>query len=368
MSSSSRKLFYLFPWSILALALILLALGLTNLYSASATASGEMSGYFKSQVIWVAIGLTAMSVMLGFHYRVLLHLAWPFYLVSLVLLVLVIVMGKSGGGQKNWLMLGALRMQPAEFAKLAVILVLAKYFHDNMQQGRKPLDGFLKPLTMVIAPLALILVQKDVGSALFFVLIGISLFFVAGMRLWVLTAVLVSMLVAGVVGYKYFLSDYQRGRIQTFMHPEKDPRGRGYHLLQSKIAVGSGGLLGKGFLKGDLNKFKFLPERHTDFVFPVLAEEWGLLGGGLSLILLASLLLLLLQASGKARDSFGGFLVLGVAVLFFWQTAVNLGGVLGLMPLAGVTLPLFSYGGSALLVTLMGLGMAMNAYMRRYVF
>jgi rod shape-determining protein RodA len=352
----------------LGLVLLLLAMGLANLYSASAPATGGMSAFFKSQLVWIGIGLSALAVMLAFHYRILLNLALPVYLLSLVFLILVIVMGKSGGGQKNWLILGGFRMQPAEFAKLSVILMLAKYFHCNLQAGRRPLHRFFKPILIVGVPLALILVQKDVGSALFFLLIGMSACFVAGMKLRVLASVLVLMLVAGGVGYRYFLSDYQRGRIQTFLHPEKDPRGRGYHLLQSKIAVGSGGAMGKGFLKGDLNKFKFLPERHTDFVFPVLAEEWGFLGATLALASLGALLFLLLQAAGKARDAFGGFIVLGVTVLLFWQTAVNLGGVLGLMPLAGVTLPFFSYGGSALLVTLLGIGLAMNVYMRRYVF
>ncbi|HEX5034807.1 MAG TPA: FtsW/RodA/SpoVE family cell cycle protein, partial [bacterium] len=149
---------------------------------------------------------------------------------------------------------------------------------------------------------------------------------------------------------------------------ESDPRGKGYHLIQSKIAVGSGQWLGKGFLKGDLNKFKFLPERHTDFVFPVLAEEWGFAGGAAALGGLSILLLWLLQGAGKLQDRFGAYLVTGVAALLFWQTVINLGGVLGLMPLAGVTLPFFSYGGSALLTSLLGLGLATNALTRRYMF
>lgn len=368
MTSPSRKFLYLFPWSLLGLVLLLLAMGLVNLYSASASAEGNVSVYFRSQLQWSTIGLSAMVLLLTFHYRRLMNIALPFYLLTILLLLLVILMGKSGGGQKNWLVLGTLRMQPSEFAKLAVILMLAKYFHQNSHRGRKPLFQSWKPLLIVGIPLLLILAEKDVGSALFFVLIGATFFFVGGLRYSLLIGGMVLILVTGGVGYRYFLSDYQKGRIQTFLNPEKDPRGRGYHLIQSKIAVGSGRWVGKGFLKGNLNKFKFLPERHTDFVFPVLAEEWGLAGASAVLIVFGGLFLLLLQTAGKARDPFGGFLILGVTALLFWQTAINLGGVLGLMPLAGVTLPFFSYGGSALLTTLLGLGMVMNVYMRRYVF
>lgn len=368
MSSKPRKLFYLFPWHLLALVLLLLGAGLLNLYSASGSVSGEASPYFRSQLIWAGVGLVVLTVMLSFHYRLLMDAAIPVYVVSLILLVLVIFLGKASGGQKNWLALGSLRIQPSEFAKLAVILVLAKYFSGLPSRGRRSLRDFLPAIALVLLPMALILVEKDLGSALFFALIGATFLFIAGIppRFIVVALVLVS--ATGAAGYRYFLSDYQRGRIQTFLHPERDPRGQGYHLLQSKIAVGSGQIPGKGFLKGDLNKFKFLPERHTDFVFPVLAEEWGFLGGLTALSAFLFLLLLMLQAAGKLQDRFGGLLVVGVASLLFWQIAINLGGVLGLMPLAGVTLPFFSYGGSALLSTMLGLGAAFNVLMRRYMF
>lgn len=368
MSSKPRKLFYLFPWHLLALMLVILASGLLNLYSASAAASGETSHFFRSQLIWAGVGLALLLGMLTFHYRLLMEAAVPIYVVSIVLLVLVIFFGKVSGGQKNWLALGPVRFQPSEFAKLAVILVLAKYFQGLPPGGRRGLRAFLPAIGLVLLPMGLILVERDLGSALFFALIGGTFLFIAGLPARFIAIALILASCAGVVGYRYFLSDYQRARIQTFMNPEKDPRGKGYHLLQSKIAVGSGQVVGKGFLKGDLNKFKFLPERHTDFVFPVLAEEWGFLGGTAALGSLLFLLLLMLHAAGKLQDRFGGFLVVGVAALLFWQVAINLGGVLGLMPLAGVTLPFFSYGGSALLSTMLGMGAAFNVLMRRYMF
>ncbi len=368
MASKPRKLFYLFPWHLLALVLLLLAAGLVNLYSASSAASGTLSPYFHSQLVWTGIGLMLLLLMLTFHYRLLLEAAWPVYLFSLLLLAGVIFFGKVSGGQKNWLVLGPLRLQPSEFAKLSVILMLARYFHRLPQGGKRSFRDFIPPLLIVAAPMALILVEKDLGSAMFFGLIGATFLFIAGLPYrWIVVAVILAGL-AGAVGYRYFLSDYQRDRIQTFLHPERDPRGKGYHLFQSKIAVGSGRVLGKGFLKGDLNKFKFLPERHTDFVFPVLAEEWGFAGSLFVLGGFLFLLLLMLQGAGKMQDRFGGFLVVGMTALVFWQVAINLGGVLGLMPLAGVTLPLFSYGGSALLCTMLGLGVAFNAIMRRYMF
>ncbi|MCE9624830.1 MAG: rod shape-determining protein RodA [Deltaproteobacteria bacterium] len=353
MSSKPRKLFYLFPWHLLAVLLLLLAAGLVNLYSASAGASGTLSNYFHSQLVWTGIGLALLLLMLGFHYRLLLSAAVPIYVVSLVLLALVIVMGKASGGQKNWLVLGPLRLQPSEFAKLAVVLMLARYFQGLPVRAKRVFRDFIPAIGIVLLPMALILVEKDLGSALFFALIGGTFLFIAGLPYRFIVVALVLASLGGAAAYKYFLSDYQRDRIQTFLHPERDPRGKGYHLVQSKIAVGSGRLVGKGFLKGDLNKFKFLPERHTDFVFPVLAEEWGFLGG---VAVLSGFLLLLFM------------MLQGVVSLLFWQVAINLGGVLGLMPLAGVTLPFFSYGGSALLSSMLAVGVAFNVLMRRYMF
>lgn len=346
---------------------LLLAAGLANLYSASLNGTGEPSAFFRSQLLWTAIGLVLFGLMLTFHYRYLLAAAWPLYLLSLLLLVLVIFLGKVSGGQKNWLVLGPLRMQPSELAKLTAVLMLARSFQARGFESAFRFRDCRRPLAIVAAPMALILVEKDLGSALFFALLGATALFLAGLKLrWVALGLILALTV-GAVGYRY-LSPHQRGRIQTFLHPERDPRGQGYHLLRSKIAVGSGQIWGKGYLKGDLNKFQFLPERHSDFVFPVLAEEWGLAGSAGVLGALLVFFLLLLQAAGKLQDRFGAWLILGVAALLFWQCAINLGGVLGLLPLAGVTLPFFSYGGSALLVSLTGMGMACNAIMRRYMF
>jgi len=368
MASPTRKLFYLFDWPLFLVILTLIGLGLVNLYSATASGAGVVSPVFYSQIIWSGLGLGGLLLALGFHYRRLMNGALPFYLLTLALILLVSFFGVQAGGQKNWLALGPIRMQPSELAKLSLILILARHFalHPLATKGR--IRDLLKPALYCLLPFGLLLVEGDVGSAIFFILIGFSLFFLAGLKKRFLLGAVVLTVLAGGVGYQYFLKDYQRARIESFLHPEKDPRGRGYHLLQSKIAVGSGQWTGKGFLEGRLNKLKFLPERHTDFVFPVLAEEWGFLGSVGTLMVFGAFFILMFQAAGKVEDPFGSLLIAGVGSWLFWQWVLNLGGVLGLIPLAGVTLPFFSYGGSALLTNLLALGLALNVYMRRYVF
>lgn len=336
-------------------------LGLTNLYSTSGS-------HFYTQLRWALIGLGAMMLVLTVHYREIRALAPWFYWISVGLLALVPLFGVEVGGQKNWLALGPLRFQPSEFAKLSVVLMLARYY-SRLPEGEA---RFLKSIWVaggiVLLPLGFILLERDLGSAVFFVLIYFSTLFLTGLKKRYLALGLVILGLSGVLGYKFFLKDYQRARIQTTLHPEADPRGKGYHLIQSKIAVGSGGLNGKGFLRGRLHQWHFLPEQHTDFVFPVFAEEWGFLGSALALVLFAGFFLSLMHGAGKVSDPFGAYLITGVAVWLFWQWFFNLGGVLGLVPLAGVTLPFWSYGGTALLSNMLAVGLALNVYMRRYVF
>lgn len=368
MSQTTRKLFFYFNWPLFLSILVLLCIGLLNLYSATASRTGEVSPYFYSQVQWALIGLGVFCFSFCFHYRHLNTFALPFYGLCLLLLIAVFFLGSAAGGQQNWLVLGPLRIQPSELSKLAVVLLLAHYYAKHPEQDWSSLKSQWVPTLIWGVPLALILLEKDLGAAIFFVLIGVSFFFLTGLKKRYLLGGLVLMAMLGALGYQFFLKDYQRARIHTFLSPEKDPRGKGYHLLQSKIAVGSGRLSGKGYLAGDLNKLKFLPERHTDFVFPVLAEEWGFLGSVFTLVSFGAFFILLFQAAGKVQDPFGSLLTAGVACWLFWQWGLNLAGVLGLAPLAGVTLPFLSYGGSALLTNLLALGLVMNVYMRRYVF
>lgn len=358
-----------FHWPLLWVTLSLSAIGLLNLYSAVYNISERgIPALFLSQLIWFAIGITLGLLALLVDYRVLIRFAYPFYIVSVLLLVAVLFFGKEVAGNKNWLVIGPLTIQPSELAKIAFIIVLARYFSDHPANRGHGFKDLIRPLLLLLPPLVLIILGKDIGSSLFLVLTFGSLLLFAGLKKTVVLVCILVGLVGAVGVYKKVLSPHQRGRISAFLHPEEDPKGRGYHLLQSKIAVGSGRIFGKGYLKGMHNKLLYLPEKHTDFVFPVLAEEWGFLGCAVVLSLYLALLIFAIQLASKAKEGFGIFLALGITALFFWQVVINLGGVLGLMPLTGVTLPLLSYGGSSLVTILIGISLLLNISMRRFMF
>lgn len=358
-----------FHWPLFWVTMLLALIGLVNLYSATYNLTeGGISSLFRSQVIWFAVGLTLGFFALLVDYRILLRLAYPLYVVSVLLLLAVLFFGKEVAGNKNWLMIGPLTIQPSEFAKMAFVMALARYFSDHPAPHGYSVRQLLLPLLILLPPLVLIVLEKDIGSSLFLVLTFISLLLFAGLKRKVLIVCLVIGLIGAVGVYKKILSPHQKARIGAFLHPEEDPKGRGYHLLQSKIAVGSGKFFGKGYLKGMHNKLLYLPEKHTDFIFPVLAEEWGFFGCAIVLSLYLSLLFFGMQIASRAKEGFGIFLALGITAIFFWQVVINLGGVLGLMPLTGVTLPLLSYGGSSLVMILIGISLLLNISMRRFMF
>ncbi|HSA58122.1 MAG TPA: rod shape-determining protein RodA [bacterium] len=364
-----KRLKYHFHWPLLWVTLALSVVGLLNLYSATYDiAVGSVSPLFVSQLVWFAVGIALGMASLLIDYRILLRLAYPLYAVSVILLALVPFFGKEVAGNRNWLMIGPFTMQPSEFAKIAFIIVMARFLSDHPTTHGYGVRGLLRPLALLLPPLLLILAGKDIGSSLFLILTFASLVMFAGVRAKVVL-LCVAIGVVGAVGmYKKVLSGHQKARIEAFLHPDADPKGIGYHLLQSKIAVGSGQIIGKGYLKGMHNKLLYLPEKHTDFIFPVLAEEWGFVGSSVVLGLYLAILVFGIQLASKAKESFGVFLALGVTALFFWQVAINLGGVLGLMPLTGVTLPLLSYGGSSLVTILIGISLLLNISMRRFMF
>ncbi len=358
-----------FHWPLFWLTLVISAVGFLNLYSATYNiAEKGASPLFWSQLIWFGIGVVLVFVVLLVDYRILLKLAYPLYGISLLLLVAVLFFGKEVSGNKNWLVLGPLTIQPSELAKIAFIIALSRCVSENPPLRGYDLRALIRPALLLFPPLVLIILGKDIGSSLFLVLTFGTLVGFAGVQRKVLSIGLIIAILGGVGVYFKVLSPTQKGRIEVFLHPEKDPKGKGYHLLQSKIAVGSGRFMGKGYLKGMHNKLLYLPEKHTDFIFPVLAEEWGFVGSFVVLGLYLWILIIGLQLASKAKESFGVFLALGITALFFWQVAINLGGVLGLMPLTGVTLPLLSYGGSSLVTILVGIGVLLNISMRRFMF
>ncbi len=358
-----------FHWPLLWVTMALAVIGLVNLYSATYHI-GEtgISPLFVSQLIWFIIGATVAFAILFIDYRVLIRLAYPMYGVSILLLLAVLFFGKEVAGNKNWLVIGPLTMQPSEIAKIAFIIAMARFLSDHPSMKGYRLTSLMIPVLMLLPPLVLIVMGKDIGSSLFLVLCFISLILFAGVRRNVLVLSMILGLAAMVGVYHKVLSPHQKLRIEAFLHPEADPKGKGYHLLQSKITVGSGRVFGKGYLKGMQNKLLYLPEKHTDFIFPVLAEEWGFVGCSIVLSLYLALLIFGVQLASKAKERFGVFLAMGVTALFFWQIVINLGGVLGLMPLTGVTLPLLSYGGSSLVTMLAGISVLLNISMRRFMF
>lgn len=364
-----KRIFGHFPWGCFALLMIWAVMGLINLYSATYKVDTVgLPPLFRSQLIWFGIGLLVLFWMTWFDYHLLERWAYPFYVFSLILLSLVFVLGKSVAGQQNWISLAGFSFQPSEIAKLGLILALAKYYSSHSEDKSYGFRELLKPLGLMLAPVILVVLQKDLGGSLFFVLLFITLSFFLRVKMKFFAIAAVITAVTALLGYNFVLKNYQKDRVKTFMNPESDPKGKGYHLVQSKIAVGSGGVLGRGFLKGNINKLKFLPERHTDFIFPVLAEEWGFLGSSVIILVMSLFLILGLDSASQCKDLFGALLAVGIVGLLFWNIVINLGGVLGLMPLTGVPLPLMSYGGSSLVTVLMGVGMLFNVRMRRFVF
>ena len=345
-------------------------MGLANLYSATSTFdAGAQTSYFHAQIVWSMIGISSLLIVFSVHYRHFRASSYFFYGATAALLVLVLVMGRKVAGHQSWLQLGPVSLQPTEIAKLGLIFGLSRYlalFRTSPKGAafRELIPSFL----LFLLPTGLVILQGDLGSSLFFGLIFVTMMLIHGVRWQVLVSMLVLFLLAATLAYFFFFSPYQKNRILTFLNPEMDRRGSGYHLIQSKIAVGSGGWVGKGYLRGKTHKLHFIPERHTDFIFPVLAEEWGFLGSALVLISFGLLLFLGVNVAARANDRFSFFLSVGVCALFFWHLVVNLGGVLGLMPLTGVPLPFFSYGGSALMTNWIGIGILLNVSMRRFMF
>jgi len=363
-----RRLVQNFDWLLLGLVVIIAAMGIVNLYSAgfNRTPPGSNPIYLK-QVYWLAVGLALMGLTLLYDYRHLAKLAYPIYIISLVLLLAVMFGGKMVSGSRRWLPLGPFAFQPAELTKIAIILVLARYFSRRQTGSLLRFRDLLAPMAMVLIPVLLIVRQPDLGSGILVLLVAMSMLLFVGIN-WrtLLGSTMTLVLLSPVIWH--FLKDYQRQRVLTFLNPEQDPLGAGYHIIQSKIAVGSGMFWGKGFLHGTQSQLHFLPEQHTDFVFSVFAEEWGFLGSVVLLLLFTGLTLWGLQVARDCKENFGQLLALGVTSLILWQFIINIGMVSGLMPVVGIPLPFFSYGGSSLITTLVGVGFLLNIRMRRFLF
>lgn len=358
-----RQKLWQMHWLFVLLLAATASVGFAMLYSA---AGGNVDPWASRQMVRFGVGMGVLIVVAVIDIRLWLKYAYVFYLGTLALLVAVEFMGTEGKGAQRWLHLGYFGLQPSELMKIALVLALARRFHGTSIEDVRRIPSLLIPVALIAAPAALVLRQPDLGTALMLVITGAAIFFAAGVRIWKFMLVGISALAAMPVAWQ-FLRDYQKQRVLTFLNPENDPLGSGYHIIQSKIAFGSGGIMGKGFMQGTQSHLNFLPEMQTDFIFTMLAEEFGLAGGLALLGLYVVILIYGVAISLRCRTQFGRLVGIGVTATFFLYVFINMAMVMGLVPVVGVPLPLISYGGTAMMTLLFGFGLLMGTWVHRDV-
>lgn len=357
-----RKLLRL-DWGLVVLIGLTASIGFAMLYSA---ASGSLEPWAIRQMIRFGVGVALMLAIALVDIRFWMRWAYVLYLGALVLLVGVEIAGTTGMGATRWINLGIINLQPSELMKITLVLALARYFHGLSVDDAGRITWLLPPVLLIGAPTALVLRQPDLGTALLLAAGGAVIFFLAGVRIWKFAVAIAAALAAMPIAWSQ-LHDYQKGRVLTFLNPERDPLGAGYHILQSKIALGSGGIAGKGFLQGTQSHLNFLPEMRTDFIFTMLAEEFGMIGALTLLALYAMILIYAYVIGFRSRNQFGRLLAIGIAANFFLYVFINVGMVTGILPVVGVPLPLISYGGTAMLTLLIGFGLVLSVSIHRQV-
>jgi rod shape determining protein RodA len=350
-------------WGLVLLLVLLSAIGAAMLYSA---ANARWDPWASRQLIRFAIGLVLMLAVAVTDIRLWMRYAYALYFLALGLLVAVEIMGVIGMGAQRWIDLGVIQLQPSEIMKITLVMALARYFHGATLEEIARASFLIVPLMLIGAPIALVVRQPDLGTAIMLALTAGLIFFVAGVRAWKFSLVIGAVVAAMPLGWSQ-LHGYQKRRILTFLDPESDPLGAGYHILQSKIALGSGGVFGKGFLGGTQSHLSFLPEKQTDFIFTMLAEEFGMAGGLALLGIYALVLIYGIAISLRVRNQFGRLVVMGITGTFFFYVFINIAMVMGLVPVVGVPLPLVSYGGTAMLSLMIGFGFVLCAYVHRDV-
>jgi rod shape determining protein RodA len=359
-----RRLVANFDWVLLGLTLLIASMGVFNLYSASFFLKGiSKQPFYLKQLVWSAVGLSAIVCVVMIDYRTLTRFAYVLHAASLAALIVLLFSSHSD----RWLSVGPLSFQPSEVAKITLILAVAKFFTESEASAEYSLANLWFPLLLALITFLPVFLQPDLGTGGMILLVFLSLLLFVRVRIRSIVALFLSGLLVLPI-FWFLLKDYQRERVLTFLNPGRDPLQAGYHIAQSKIAVGSGGFLGRGFLKGTQSQLRFLPEQHTDFVFSAWAEEWGFLGAVAVLLLFFWLLSRGLRIALHARERSGGLIAAGVCALVFWQVLINVGMVVGVFPVVGIPLPLFSYGGSSMLTTMVGIGLLLNIRMRRFVF
>jgi rod shape determining protein RodA len=358
----TAKLFRI-SWLYVLLLALLAGIGYAALYSA---AGGSPEPYAARHMLRFGFGLVLMICIAMIDIRFIQRLSWLAWAGGVVLLVLVLAIGNVGKGAQRWIELGGMQWQPSELMKLVLVLALASWFHRaSWERMGNPLF-LIPPILAVLIPVGLILKQPNLGTALITALVGGTVFLAAGLRWWKVGLLLAAAVAAAPVAY-HSLRDYQRARIDTFLNPESDPLGAGYNIIQSKIALGSGGIWGKGYLQGTQGHLNFLPEKQTDFIFTMLAEELGLVGSLSILALLACIVLGGMLIALRCRHQYGRLVALGISMNFFMYVFVNIAMVMGAIPVGGVPLPLVSHGGSAMITVMIGMGVLMSVHVHRDV-
>ena len=349
-------------YPLLGLIIILFFVGLAALYSIS---NGDFNSWPLKHSQRFILGLIIFFLVIFFDLRLIFGYAYVIFFLSIISLAIIPFFGIESNGATRWINIAGISLQPSEFVKYTLILALAKYFHSINNDS-----GFIKtliiPLIITIVPVFLVITQPDLGTALIILLGGISLFWISGLNYKYFIVGVFSILCSLPLLWQY-LKDYQKDRVLTFFNPERDPLGNGYHIMQSKIALGSGGIFGKGYMEGTQSHLNFLPEMQTDFIFTMLGEEFGFLGTLILLLIYAALIMISIRLALKSRSLFSKYLSLGVCNVFFIYVFVNIGMVTGLLPVVGVPLPFISYGGSSMLAVMFGFGLLMNCYINRNI-
>jgi rod shape determining protein RodA len=359
-----RRLYYHIDWALVAAIFALCGIGVVMIYSTTSDPTRGTSHLWVTQLYAIGLGIVAMLVTLSLDYRTFTDKSHFIYIALLVVLVYVLFFGMVQMGARRWIPLRGFNLQPSEFAKIVVALVLAKFYGEN--RGEPQTSDLVIGAALTLLPLALIYKEPDLGTAVTLLPVFVAIAYLAGMRMRLLGIVVLAIILAAPVAWTFVLRPYQKSRISTFLDPSQDAKGAGYQQIQARITVGSGGLSGKGFKKGTQGQLRFLPVAHNDFIFSVLSEEQGFAGVLVALGLYLFVILRALEAARLAKDRLGSYLVLGVLASFSFQVLYNITMSAGLAPVKGLTLPLMSYGGSSMIATLAGFGLVLNVRMRRF--
>lgn len=355
-----------FDWPLFLCVASIAVIGVSNLYSATSAVHSGRSDIYVLQIYWLTLGSVAGIACAVVDYRYFERYGWLIYGAGIAMLILVFLLGREVRGSQRWIPIGNFALQPSEFMKIILVVALGKHLHNEPKVEGRTLVDLVIPGIVVAVPILLILIQPDLGTALLLLAIFASIMMLTHLK-WRSMLTLLGILAAcAPLTWTYLLKDYQKARILTFIDPQKDVLDTGWHAYQSIVAIGSGGWFGKGFMRGTQNQFRFLPDAPTDFPFPVFAEEQGFVGAIALIGLYGFWTLWGIRIASQARDRFGAVLALGVSATIFWQTVINIGMVAGVVPVVGVPLPLFSYGGSSVITTMAGVGLLMNVSMRRF--